>query len=204
MMPVEYRRVPRVLAVYLGSLAFGALLILASLLGAGHDADVHVDLHVGDGHGGGDGHDQSQASALLALFGIRFWSFATMFFGATGAILHLFGGPALAVLAPFIAAAVGVAAGLGASMTFRALSRDTVGQLRPGALIGRSGRLLLPVARGQRGKVRIAVPGSGDVDLIAESDDASLDTGADVLIVEVRGNIAVVERAPETSPAGRS
>jgi len=72
-------------------------------------------------------------------------------------------------------------------------------------LVGRSGRLLLPVARRQRGKVRIAFPGSGDVDLIAESDDdASLDTGTEVLIVEVRGNVAVVERAPETSPAGRT
>ncbi len=192
------------LAVYLGSLAFGALLILASLFGAGHDADMHVDLHAGDGHG--DGHDQSTSSALLALFGIRFWSFATMFFGATGAILHVFAGPALAVLAPFIAGAVGVAAGLGASMTFRALSRETVGLLRgPGALVGRGGRLLLPVSRAQRGKVRIAVPGSGDVDLIAESDDdATLDAGVEVLIVEVRGNVAVVERAPETSPAGRS
>lgn len=194
------------LAVYLGSLAFGALLILASLFGAGHDADMHIDLHVGDGHGGGDGHDHSQSASLLALFGIRFWSFATMFFGATGAILHIFGGPALAVLAPFIAAAVGIAAGLGASMTFRALSRETVGQLRgPGALVGRGGRLLLPVSRAQRGKVRIAVPGSGDVDLIAESDDdGTLDAGVEVLIVEVRGNVAVVERAPETSPAGRS
>ena len=194
------------LAVYLGTLAFGALLILASLFGAGHDADMHVDLHVGDGHGGGDGHDQNQASAWLSLFGLRFWSFATMFFGATGAILHVFGGPALAVMAPFIAAAVGVAAGLGASMTFRALSRETVGQLRgAGSLVGRSGRLLLPVARGQRGKVRIAYPGSGDVDLVAESDEeASLDAGAEVLIVEVRGNVAVVERAPETSPAGRT
>lgn len=198
------------LAVYLGSLAFGALLILASLFGAGHDADMHVDLHVGDGHQGGqgsnDGHDQSQASAWLALFGIRFWSFAAMFFGATGVILHVLGGPALVVLAPFIAGAVGVAAGLGASMTFRALSRETVGQLRgPGALVGRGGRLLLPVSRAQRGKVRIAVPGSGDVDLIAETDDDRvLDAGTEVLIVEVRGTVAVVERAPETSPAGRS
>jgi membrane protein implicated in regulation of membrane protease activity len=112
----------------------------------------------------------------------------------------------LAATAPFIAAGVGVAAGLGASMTFRALSRDTVGQLRgAGALVGREGRLLLPVARGQRGKVRVAIPGSGDVDLIAEcDDDAPLDAGAVVLIVEVRGNVAVVERVPETSPADRS
>jgi membrane protein implicated in regulation of membrane protease activity len=195
-----------VLAVYVGSLLFGGVLIVASMLGVGHDSDVHVDLHVGEtGHGAGDGHDQSHASAWLSLFGLRFWSFGTAFFGLAGVILHVFAGPALAVLAPFVAAGVGVAAGLGASTTFRALSRETVGQLRPGALVGREGRLLLPVARGQRGKVRIVVPGSGDVDLIAESDDdAALDVGTPVLIVEVRGNTAVVERAPETLPAGRT
>jgi membrane protein implicated in regulation of membrane protease activity len=196
-----------VLAVYVGSLLFGGLLIVASLFGAGHDADMHVDLHVGDGHGGQgdtDGHDQTQASAWLTLFGLRFWSFGAAFFGLTGVILHAIGGPVVAAAAPFIAAGVGVAAGLGASTAFRALSRETVGQLRgAAALVGREGRLLLPVARGQRGKVRIAVPGSGDVDLVAESDDdGAIDAGAVVLIVEVRGNIAIVETAPATSPAG--
>jgi membrane protein implicated in regulation of membrane protease activity len=195
-----------VLAAYVGSLLFGGVLIVASLLGVGHGSDVHVDLHVGDtGHGAADGHDQSQASSLLSLFGLRFWSFGTAFFGLTGVILHLVGGPVLAAFAPFIASGAGVAAGLGASATFRALSRETLGQLRPGALVGREGRLLLPVARGQRGKVRIIVPGSGDVDLIAESEeDGALDAGTPVLIVEVRGNVAVVERSPETSPPGRT
>jgi membrane protein implicated in regulation of membrane protease activity len=190
-----------VLAVYVGFLLFGGLLIVASLFGAGHDTDVHVDLHAD--HGSGDGHDQSQASAWLSLFGLRFWSFAAAFFGLTGIIIHVIGGPLLGIAGPFIAAGVGVAAGLGASTTFRALSRETVGQLRgAAALVGREGRLLLPVARGQRGKVRIAIPGGSDLDLVAESDDVALEVGAEVLIVEVRGNIAVVERAPATSPAG--
>jgi len=43
--------------------------------------------------------------------------------------------------------------------------------------------------------VRIGAPGGGDVDLVAESDEA-LDAGAPVLIVEVKGNVAVVARAP--------
>lgn len=188
--------------VYVGSLLFGGVLIAASFFGAGHDADVHV----GDtGHGGGDGHDQSQASAWLSLFGLRFWSFAAAFFGLTGLILHLIGGPALAVAAPLISGGVGIAAGLGASMAFRALARDTIGQVKgASALVGREGRLLLPVARGQRGKVRLSVPGSGHLDLLAESDDVTgLDAGAEVLIVEIRGNIAMVERAPAPS-SGRS
>ena len=60
--------------------------------------------------------------------------------------------------------------------------------------------MLLPIARAQRGKVRMTVPGGGHVDLLAESDDdGTIEAGADVLIVEVRGNVAVVERAPASA-----
>jgi membrane protein implicated in regulation of membrane protease activity len=184
-------------------LLFGGLLIVASFFGGGHDTDVHAG---GDGGHGGDGHDQSHGTAWLSLFGLRFWSFGSAFFGLTGLLLHLVGGPVLAVAAPLISGGVGVAAGLGASTTFRALARDTIGQVQgASALVGREGRLLLPVARAQRGKVRMPVPGGGHVDLLAESDDDdALDAGAEVLIVEVRGNVAVVERAPAALPAGRS
>ncbi len=49
------------------------------------------------------------------------------------------------------------------------------------------------------------VPGGGHVDLLAESDDDdALDAGVEVLIVEVRGNVAIVERAPAALPPGRS
>ncbi len=70
--------------------------------------------------------------------------------------------------------------------------------------MGREGKLLLPVARGQRGKVRLGLPGGGDVDLLAESEDEALGSGAEVLIVEVRGNVAVVARAPAERPGPRS
>ena len=193
--------------VYVGSLLFGGVLIAASFFGAGHDADVHV--------GGDAGHGEQWrrrarsepgVSAILSLFGLRFWSFGAAFFGLTGLVLHLIGGPALAVAAPLISGGVGVAAGLGASTAFRALARDTIGQVKgASALVGREGRLLLPVARTQRGKVRMPVPGGGHVDLLAESDDDdALDAGVEVLIVEVRGNVAIVERAPAALPAGRS
>jgi membrane protein implicated in regulation of membrane protease activity len=186
-----------VFAIYLGSLLFGGVLIAASALGLGHGAEAHAG---GDFHSGEGGHDQGHGS-WLALFGIRFWSFGAAFFGLTGLVLRALGGPALA---PFIAGAVGVAAGLGASATFRALTREVVGQLpEAGALIGREGRLLLPVASAQRGKVRIGAPGGGDVDLVAESDE-SLDAGAPVLIVEVKGNVAVVARAPAGGAAPRA
>jgi membrane protein implicated in regulation of membrane protease activity len=194
-----------VFAIYLGSLLFGAVLIAASAFGgADHGAELHAG---GDaGHGGSNaGHGdnaQNQGLAWISLFGLRFWSFGSMFFGITGLVLRAIGS---SVLAPLISTGVGVAAGLVASATFRRLTGETVGQVRDAtALVGREGKLLLPVARGQRGKVRLALPGGGDVDLLAESEDEALASGAEVLIVEVRGNVAVVARAPAERPAQRS
>jgi membrane protein implicated in regulation of membrane protease activity len=186
-----------VFAVYLGALLFGGLLLIASVAGVGHD---------GDAHAGGDGgldqdHGQDEGTSWLALFGIRFWSFGGAFFGLTGLLLRGLGGDGLAPLVPAIASVVGAGAGLGASAIFRMLSRDTVGQVKgAAALVGREGLLLLPVDRGQRGKVRLAQPGGGHVDMVAESDDDALGTGATVLIVEVRGNVAVVARGPASEP----
>ena len=131
------------------------------------------------------------------LFGIRFWSFGCAFFGLCGLLLRWLGGDGLAAFAPVIASVVGVGAGLTASATFRTLSRNTVGLVKSAAtLVGREGLLLLPVERGQRGKVRLVQPGGGHVDMVAESDDDALGTGSTVLIVEVRGNVAVVARGP--------
>ncbi len=191
-------------AIYLGSLLFGGVLIAASAFGgADHGAELHAG---GDaGHGGDNashGEAQNQGLAWLSLFGLRFWSFASTFFGITGLALRAIGWSALA---PLVSAGVGAAAGLCASATFRRLTGETVGQVRDAAaFVGREGKLLLPVARGQRGKVRLGLPGGGDVDLLAESEDEALGSGAEVLIVEVRGNVAVVARAPAERPGPRS
>ena len=159
------------------------------------------EIHGGGEAGHGGAHDPDQAPAWISLFGLRFWSFGAAFFGITGLVLRAIG---LSTLAPLVSTGVGIAAGLAASATFRRLTGETVGQVRDAAaLVGREGKLLLPVARGQRGKVRLAQPGGGDVDSLAESDEA-LASGTEVLIVEVRGNVAVVARAPAERPAPRA
>jgi hypothetical protein len=180
-----------VVAIYVGALLFGGVLIVASLVGAGdHPVDVH---------GGGDPHAGGGGSALLAtLMGLRFWSFAAAFFGITALLLQIGGGAAMRVAAPVVGAAVGVVAGLTASLFFRRMTRESVGRVGDvAALVGREGKLLLPVSRAQPGKVRIAQPAGGQVDFVAEaSDDDALPAGAEVLIVELRGTVAVVMRAP--------
>ncbi|HMF41109.1 MAG TPA: hypothetical protein VKQ32_10455, partial [Polyangia bacterium] len=82
---------------------------------------------------------------------------------------------------------------------------ETVGQVAPdGGHVGREGELLLPVARGQRGKVRVTAGGVA-VDLLAESDDdRPLPAGTTVLIVAMRGTVAVVERSPAPSSSSES
>jgi membrane protein implicated in regulation of membrane protease activity len=185
-----------VVAIYIGALLFGGVLIVASVMGAGDHPVDGFSAHAADPHAEGGGIGQ-----LLALFGLRFWSFAAAFFGVTGLLLQL----AEIAGAPVIGAVVGVGAGLTASVFFRKMTRQVVGRVGDAsALVGRLGKLLLPVARTQQGKVRLAHPGGGSTDLVATSDEGeALAAGAEVLVVEVRGNVAVVARAP-ASIVGRS
>jgi hypothetical protein len=176
-------------------LLFGGVLILASVFGAG---EHEVDAHGGDG---ADGHGEGAGHALFAaLFGIRFWSFGAAFFGLTSLLLRALGGEGMRVVAPVVGSVAGVAAGLTASFFFRRMTRESVGRVGDAAsLVGREGRLLLPVARAQPGKVRLAQPAGGHLDLVAElaeGENDALAAGAEAIVVEVRGTVAVVTRAP--------
>lgn len=180
-----------VLSLYLGCFAFGGVLIAASLFGShdGHDGDA------GDhGDGGGAHH------ALLPLLSFRFWVFALGFFGLTGALLTWLGG-GLAVTAA-LAGLTGVGSGYGASRLLGSLSRSTVGLLPPSsAHVGREGKLLLPVGKGRRGKIRLSIGGISN-DLVAETDmDEALPAGSTVLVVGIRGTSAVVAKSPVALPS---
>jgi membrane protein implicated in regulation of membrane protease activity len=191
------------MSVYLGCLVFGGILLVASMVGGhgedvGHDTGHEVDHGAHDG--GPEGHDHGhhgtgRLPGYLPLLSIRFWVFALTFFGLTGALLQ---GLRLTppVIAALIALVVGLLAGYVAARVFQALMRDTVGELQGAeGHVGREGRLLLPVARGQQGKVRFAAQG-GQIDLVAETDGAeALAAGTTVLIVGMRGAVAVVERS---------
>ncbi len=183
--------------MYIGALLFGGLLIVASVLGAGDHPVDGFAAHAGDPHAEG-----SVQGLLIALFGVRFWTFGAAFFGLTGLLLHALG----VAGAPVIAGVVGAGAGLGASAFFRKMTRESIGRVGDvAAFAGRDGKLLLPVGRAQQGKVRVAQPAGGSVDFVAESDDENAETlpaGMDVIIVEVRGTVAVVTRAPASRHDG--
>jgi membrane protein implicated in regulation of membrane protease activity len=173
------------LSFYLGCLAFGGLFVGASLFG-GHDS--HVD-HTAE-HGGDQG-----SAALLPLLSLRFWTFSLAFFGLAGAALTGTGA-LVGAAAAGVAGGVGVTFGYTASRLLGNLTRRPLGLVASGAAhIGREATLLLPVGRGQRGKIRLTISGVS-TDLVAETDgDQPLPAGATVMVVGLRGNVAVVERA---------
>jgi membrane protein implicated in regulation of membrane protease activity len=188
-----------VFIVYLAALIVGAGTIALQLLLAGHDGAGGHD--VADGAGGHDVHaghqdvDHSGSGFLPIFLSLRFWTFGLMAFGLVGVPLRLFGIVA-PYLVPFIAAAMGLACGVFASWSFRALARAaTQSGAEAADAVGRTGRVLIPCARGARGKVRIELKGQS-VDYLATSEDAALEAGELVLVEEVRDGTVHVSRAP--------
>src|SRR5512140_2086745 len=85
------------LTVYLAALAFGLVLIGASVFqgdGGGHDSGGGHDF--GGAHDSGDGHGDAHGDAdhgafLTNLFSLRFWTYALGAFGMSGTALSLLG-----------------------------------------------------------------------------------------------------------------
>jgi len=190
------------LSAYIVCLLAGGIVLGASMLG-GHDSDAGGDAHVGDtggdsgvdAHAGHDGHSHHEWAGRLPFFSLRFWTWAATFFGLTGLVLTLTGSSA--TMALFWAMAAGAGTGWGASYVFSKLTKTVVGALpEASSHMGCEGRLLLPLAPGQHGKVRLRVGGT-DLDLVAEGDgQQALPAGASVWVVGLRGTHVVVEASP--------
>ena len=169
------------------------------------DADMDVDGDVdGDGdvgHIDGDGevaHGVDLADFWLPFVTVRFWVFFLCFFGMTGTMLTLL---ALAGRWTTLVAAlgVGVVSGFAAAFIIQKLKKVEVGAAVDEAEYqGKEATVLLPMAHGDRGKVRLEVRGN-TVDLMARCQEPGdvVARGSKVLIIEVNGNEAVVVPAPE-------
>jgi membrane protein implicated in regulation of membrane protease activity len=180
--------------LYLAALIVGlGVLGLQFVMGAsGGDAEASDLDHADGDHHGGHGHADG---GIVAIFlSIRFWTFALLAFGLVGCALHF-----LSLASPLVTAIIATVMGLGAgslsSLTFRFLTRT---QVSSGAeatdAIGQVGRVLIPIERGKRGKIRIALRGQ-TVDLLASTDDDKLKDGDLVVVEELRGTTAHVSRA---------
>ncbi|MCK6532946.1 MAG: hypothetical protein L6Q84_08245 [Polyangiaceae bacterium] len=157
---------------------------------AGADADAHGDAE----HGHGD-HGHGEGGFLPIFLSLRFWTFTLLAFGLSGSLVHYLD-LASSPVTLAMAVGLGLGAGLLASLTFRALSKS---EANSGATdrdaVGVVGRVLLPVGKGARGKIRIELKGQ-TVDYVATTDDEQLEAGQMVMIEEMRDTTAHVSRAP--------
>lgn len=156
--------------IYLAALAFGVTLLVASLLLGGKD------LH----H---DGAIEGDIAGWAPVTSLRFWVFLLAFGGGTGLALTELGSTAWVAAAG--ALGVGWAAGAIAIAVVASLRKHSVSSaVSGGELVGTTGTLVLPLAPGKPGKVRLDVKGRQE-DFVANLVDGAdeLPTGAAVLVV---------------------
>ncbi len=161
--------------LYLGGIAFGVTLLVASFLLGGKDA--HVGHHA----------DSAPGFGWAPIGSLRFWVFLCTFGGGAGYALTLLGSSELE--AGIGALATGWVAGTLAVGIIRKLtSTSTSSGLVSGDLVGATGTLLLPAAANNPGKVRVEIKGRTE-DFVAYlvEDEPALAAGASVLIVAERG-----------------
>lgn len=218
--------------MYLGSLILGGGLLVASAVLGGGDGDADVDHDIDHDIDHDVDHDVDHAdvgSALwLPILSLRFWTFFLAFFGLTGAILDLLGRAGAVgastggVLA--ISLVTGFGAGWGIATLVRRLKADTVSStiVPETDYAGRAGEVILDVAPGSPGWVRVEVRGVS-VDLKAElvpGHEAPLTAGQQVIVVAWRDGRVIVgpfdtgergqgegdpgERAPEGEARARA
>jgi len=163
----------------------GGTVLLQVLAGSDH--------HIGAADAALDAHHAPTGPGILSTRSVTFAVFA---FGLVGACLHV-----LRLTSPSIALALAVASGVGAGLVaglaFRALGNTGAsGEAGFHEARGQRARVLVPCAREQRGKIRARIKGQL-VDMMATTDEAQIAAGREVLIIEVRDDVAHVVTAPE-------
>jgi membrane protein implicated in regulation of membrane protease activity len=159
---------------------------------ASADADAGGDFHAGDAH---VGNAEVGGEFWLLFTSVRFWVFLLLFFGLAGMGLQLAGLPDLVAL--LVALPFGLLMGSGAAWVFRRLmARPVTSAVSPDELVGLEGKVLLPLASGQAGKIRLELR-SGIVDRVALTEGGeSITRGERAIVIAVRGDKLFVSKAP--------
>ncbi len=200
------------LPLYLGSLALGGVLIIASVAFGDADTDTDVDF---DGDFDADAemeigldpdHDALSvladpsdavvdAGTWLPFFSLRFWTFALAAFGASGSLLHVLGVTGL--LSAVVSVVLGGGIGTGAAWTFRQLQLTQVGgNVGMQDVRGTEATVLLTVGPEKMGKVRILIDGQ-HVDLPARTQcEDTMNRDEKALVVSVEDGVAQVTPVP--------
>lgn len=202
------------IAPYLAGLFTGGLLLVLSLAGGGPADDVEtevagngdVETHVEvEGDADVDADDGAHTgpapwwASTLPVLSIRFWTFLLTFGGLAGLLLTA-ATPLGAGTVAALAAGVGYAAGIGVTALVRVLEREQItSTLAPAACVGASGVVVLPLARGERGRVRVALE-NHVIDFDAETDEEALALAEQVVIYAVRDDGVVLVSATASEP----
>jgi membrane protein implicated in regulation of membrane protease activity len=178
------------LTVYLAALAFGLVLIGASVFqgdGGGHDS--------GDGDDTGESHGDADHGAFLTnLLSLRFWTYALGAFGMSGTALTLLG-VASGVHVP-VSVVLGFVVGAGVATLFRSLGRGSAtSPASTEAFLGTEGEVVLPLLPDGLGKIRLHV-GDQDVEVPARTGGVPIEIRERVVVVRFREGVAEVEPAP--------
>lgn len=188
-----YTRGPRAMGLlYLLALILGGGILLVQLVGGGHhDGGGHFGHFGGGDHLGGPDHHADQGPGVLSTRSVTYGLFAFGFVGTSLHVLRLAGEPAGVA----IAAAAGTGVTLAVGTALRALGDPgATGEAALPEARGHSGRVLVALSRTQRGKVRVQIKGQ-TVDLLATTAGGELPAGTEVVVVDVKGEVAEVVAA---------
>lgn len=162
--------------IFLGAVAFGVTLLVASFVLGGKDTEHGGDVHHVD-HGAGHG-----TIGWMPVTSLRWWVFVFTFGGAAGLALEaLDSSPTVATIGAIV---IGWLSGSIAVSVIRTLSRSSQSSVVDAKdLIGATGTLLLPAGVQKPGKVRLDVKGRQEDFVAFLVDGPELSAGAQVLIV---------------------
>jgi len=205
-------------SIYLFSLIFGAVLIVASLvIGSNADADVGLDVDTdasveGVGDSGQQGFDTEHGEAHGSLEGfagaflsLRFWTYFLCFGGLVGTMLTEFAEADVNTTA-ITAALTGLIAGQGTVALFRLVSNYTMHDGPTSRdYIGKAARVLMSADADGVAKIRVQFQGS-TVDYLARTTDGTaLAADITVMIVGFEGTTAIViEEAKGLAPTSNN
>jgi len=212
------------LSIYLISLFVGGSIVGFSALAGGHDGDVDhdfdagvgadlgLDAEVGLGIDGdvGVGHDISLAADAepgvdagfdlgfwMPFLSLRFWTYFAAFFGLTGTLLTSL---AMASVIPtlLVSLVMGLGCGTTAATVVKYLQKTSGGGHEDVASFrGKLGTVVLGARDGERGRVRINMPGE-TVSLPAVMEGGrELLNGSRIVILKVEAGLAEVMACPD-------
>ncbi len=182
------------LTAYIFSVVVGGGILALSLFGDFFDSEVDADAGVDLGADADAAVDGTEIARLLSLRALVYVLFG---FGGAGLVLHLIWGGAQPVLTAAIAAGMGLGSGALVTTVFGYLKRTEAGAIQgEAALVGLRGEVVMAIAAGDTGEVRIR-SGERQYRMRARSDDLeggedALEAGRVVMVVDVKDGVAYV------------